>query len=313
MTEEKEKPLTREDVLRLIQENGGTARGLDLSNAEFEAGIDLRDLNLQGIILFKAIFRCTTLTELAKKGVVLEDAERSFPESVGSRLARAHLEGARLSYAQLEDARLPGTHLEGATLLEAHFEGAYLENAHFEDVDGWNVHFEGADLSSAHLERTHLNNAHFEGACLLDAHLEKASLKNADFKGAGLSEAHLEDANLAYAHLEEADLWGTHFEGAYLSLLEFSANIDLKGIDWGNYVMGEEKKGDFGSAEGVYRHLKLWHTNAGMYEIAAEFYYREMEAKRRQLRWWTPSLSLGSAIRFIGSYVVMARGLGKSL
>ncbi len=29
MAEEKEKPLTREDVLRLIKENGGTAKGID--------------------------------------------------------------------------------------------------------------------------------------------------------------------------------------------------------------------------------------------------------------------------------------------
>ena len=56
MAEEKEKPLTREDVLRLIEANGGTASGLDLSGKTFEAGIDLRGLNLELIILENARF-----------------------------------------------------------------------------------------------------------------------------------------------------------------------------------------------------------------------------------------------------------------
>ena len=51
MAEEKEKPLTREDVLKRIEENGGTAKGLDLSGKTFKDGINLRGLNLEGIIL----------------------------------------------------------------------------------------------------------------------------------------------------------------------------------------------------------------------------------------------------------------------
>ena len=47
-------PFTREDVLRRIEENGGTAKGLDLSGKRFEEGIDLRDeLDLKEIILKK--------------------------------------------------------------------------------------------------------------------------------------------------------------------------------------------------------------------------------------------------------------------
>jgi len=47
----KEKPLTRDDVLRLILENGGQAEGLNLSEKWFEQGIDLYLLDLKGIIL----------------------------------------------------------------------------------------------------------------------------------------------------------------------------------------------------------------------------------------------------------------------
>ena len=63
MAGEKEKPLTREDVLRLIKENGGKAEGLDLSRKVFEKGIDLRRLNLEGIILKEAILWDITLEE----------------------------------------------------------------------------------------------------------------------------------------------------------------------------------------------------------------------------------------------------------
>ncbi len=160
----KENPLTREDVLRLIKENGGTAKGLDLSEKIFEEGIDLHGLNLKGIILKEAI---------------LWDIKREAPFS--------------------------------------------------------------RDLNQAYLE-----GAHFEGALLVDAHLE-----------------------------------GAHFIGVKLS-----SDTLLEGANWGNYILGEEREGHFGLAADSYRQLKQWHTNAGMYNIAGKFFYREMEAKRKTIQWW---------------------------
>ena len=157
----KENPYTREDVLRLIEENGGTAEGLDLSAKEFEEDIDLHELNLEGIILKKAT----------------------------------------------------------------------LKGAHFEKSRLWGAHLEGADLSFAH----------FEGA------------------------------SLQFTHLEGATLW----------YAEFSSDSRLEDIFWESYILEEEKKGYFGSAAITYRRLKMWHTNAAMHDIAANFYYREMEANRK--------------------------------
>ncbi len=54
----KENPYIREDVLRLIKENGGKAEGLDLSERKFVETIDLSGLDLSGIKLRKAqLFR----------------------------------------------------------------------------------------------------------------------------------------------------------------------------------------------------------------------------------------------------------------
>ena len=79
----KQNPYTREDVLRLIEENGGTAKGLDLSGKVFKAGINLSGLNLAEIILKEAVF-------LFRQ----EDNEREG----------AHLEGANFWYAELQGA-----------------------------------------------------------------------------------------------------------------------------------------------------------------------------------------------------------------
>ena len=211
MAEEKQKPLTREDVLRLIEENGGTAEGLDLSEKRFEKGIDLHKLNLEGIIL--------------------------------------------------KDA-----HLEEAHLWGAHLERAFLEGAHLE----------GADLSDAHLEGADLYDANLEGAILFDAHLEKAHLMH----------AHLEKAHLNHAHLQGAHLTRAHLEGAYLFQAKLSPDTKLENADWGNYILGEEKERTFAWAEDTYRRLKIWYTEHGMYNIAGEFFFREMEAKRKGVKWW---------------------------
>lgn len=48
--------------------------------------------------------------------------------------------------------------------------------------------------------------------------------------------------------------------------------------------MGEERDKNYGAAKITYRRLKMWHTGAGMYDIASEFYYREMEAKRKDFK-----------------------------
>ena len=79
----KENPYTREDVLKLIEENGGTARSLDLSGKVFEAGIDLHDFDL--------------------KGIVLKDVQ--FP---------VHFEGEKLVGAKFDGADLTGADLRNA-------------------------------------------------------------------------------------------------------------------------------------------------------------------------------------------------------
>lgn len=218
----KENPYTREDVLRLIEEHGGTAKGLDLSGKRFEEGIDLHGLDLREIVL--------------------------------------------------KEARLIRAHLEATNLMDAHLEGANLSQSHLEEANLQHVHLERVELAEAHLERALLCGANLEGTDLIGAHLE----------GADLSIAQLEGVDFGNARLQGAFLWGA----------KFSSDTDFGNVDWGNYILGDEKqqrekeeeREEFTTlweVDNVYRRLKLWYTSAGMYDIAGEFYYREMEAKRK--------------------------------
>lgn len=238
----KENPLTREDVLRLIEENGGTAKGLDLSGKIFEEAIDLSGLDLHWIILKDARF-----------STHFEGRQLVGAKFDGSDLTGADLRGINLQYAQFRKLNNQPTclaiaNLRGSSLLNANFQGADLTGAKFGDVT------EAGEYLEAMLDDTD-----FRGAKLF-----RANFKGCYFYGTKLEGAFIRGADIFDAHLEE--------------------------VDWGSYKIGEEKGGDFYSAIHYYRRLKTWYTNAGFYDIAGEFFFREMTARRKNF-WWGGSQS----------------------
>jgi len=120
-----------------------------------------------------------------------------------------------------------------------------------------------ANLTRLDLHGAHLSDANLQGADLRHGNLQQANLRWANLQGAALSGADLRRARLAYANLQDAN---------------------LEGANWGDYVFGDEIDGLFGAAASAYRALKQWHTDAGMYDVAGHFFYREMEAQRK-LAW----------------------------
>lgn len=164
-----------------------------------------------------------------------------------------------------------GIYLRRLDLTGIIFKAAYLLDAHFE----------GTNLTDAHLEKANLSRAHFEGTNLIDAHLEGADLMDAHFEKANLSRAHLEKAYLWDAHLEGANLWRAYLEGTDLVNVAFPPETRLEEVDWGNFILGEEKTDSFSIAADTYQRLKQWYTNAGLYDVADKFLFREMEARRQ--------------------------------
>jgi len=121
MAEEKEKPLTRDDVLRLIEQNGGTARGLDLSRKEFEEGVDLSKLDLHDIILERANLEGANFQKATLAGANLEKANLSFANLRGARCGGVNLRKALLIGADLRAAVLSGADIEEALFLSIEF------------------------------------------------------------------------------------------------------------------------------------------------------------------------------------------------
>lgn len=237
MAGEKGKPLTREDVLRLVKENGGTAEGLDLSEQTFVEAIDLSDLDLHGIILKDARFS-------------------------------THFEGG-----QLVGAKFDGSNLNGADLRSIN-----LQYAQFRMLNNQPTYLQAADLRGSLLLNTNFQGADVTGAKFGD--LAKAG----GYPAAMLDDTDLRGAKLSRANFKGCYFYGTKLEGAFIRGADiFDAHLEE--ADWGNCVIGEEKRGDFYSAIHYYRRLKTWYTNAGMYDIAGKFFFREMTARRKALKW----------------------------
>ncbi len=184
---------------------------------------------------------------------------------------------------------LLGIHPDGINLSSVHLEGVILDRAHLEGADLYGINLKWASLWYTHLEDAFLTGAHLEQASLSDVHLEKATLRKSYLEGSFLGKAHLEGADLSGANLKGANLSGAHLERAYLHEAELSHTTKLEGVDWGDYVLGEEKGEtfveSFGEAADTYRNLKMWHTQHGFYDIAGKFFYREMETRRKAQMW----------------------------
>lgn len=259
MTEEEKKseeeiPLTREDVLKLIEEHGGP-EGLDLSGRNLE-GINLSGkssglLDLHGINLI---------------GANLQKADLWNANMLKAELAGANLQEADLSYTKLQKAILTSANLQEANLSFAQLQEAILWHANLQEAILFNANLQEANLSNANLQKARLFNANLHKANLFDANLQEADLTSAD--------------------LQKADLQYTNLVKTILGLAKITYDTRLEYIKWGQkYILGDEELGEFETAENVYRTLKQWHTQAGMYPIADQFHYREWAVARKGIRW----------------------------
>ncbi|MEE9366362.1 MAG: pentapeptide repeat-containing protein [Dehalococcoidales bacterium] len=244
MAKKKEKPLTREDVLRLVEENGGKAEGIELSNCKFVDVIDLSNLDLSGIVLnnarlFRANFNGSNLDRAIMQKAYLGYA---IFNRLNSRIAS--LQGVDLRWANLHDAEFREADLSAAQFQETPFQGV----VHPPELQGKLLELLPASLDRTDFRGANLFRANFKGCYFYSTKLEGASIRGAD---------------ILEAHLEETD--------------------------WGNYIIGEEKKKEeLHFAGDVYRRLKIWYNRAGRYDIAGKFFFREQESYRKLVQFAKP-------------------------
>jgi len=214
MTEDRETPLTRDDILRMIEENSGTANGLDLSgNKRFEDRVDLSGLDLSGINLQNArLFRANLN---------------------GSTLDRANFRNASLEYATFNPLGTKITSLQGtvfrlAKLRNAEFRKANLTAAQFQgDFQGGIMHELPAALDETDFRGANLFRTDFTGCFFYGTRFEGAFIR-----GAEITESNLEQADWGnYIIGEEAEADELHFaENRYIHLKMWYRNTGLYDI-----------------------------------------------------------------------------------
>lgn len=137
------------------------------------------------------------------------------------------------------------------------------------------------DLSYAYLCNADLSGLNLEYANLEGARLYQANLGAAKLQGATLLAANLQQANLVLAKLQKANLSMTNLESVLLWGCQWQEAEGLENAIWGNHLLGEEERGSYGEAASLYRELKTWHSQRGLSDRAGEFFYREMECRRK--------------------------------
>jgi hypothetical protein len=205
------------------------------------------------------------------------------------------------------EADLSGWNLEGlklsnnenkANLKNVNFSRANLQNINFASANLEKAYFGGTNLKNAILRGSVLKGAYLRGAILEDATLYKSCLQSADMTGANLHNTKLWSSNLKGAKLQRADLRNARFnDKTILNDVDwYQCQIDNSTLKLADNQLDkkviQEKNNDYSKAKEVYRNLKNYFRQEGIYNISGEYYYREklMETKynwkeKKYLQW----------------------------
>ncbi len=203
-TSKKNKPLTRIDVDKLLNEVGSSKLNLSGRNL---TGIDLSNFDLDNANLSDADL---TLANLS--GADLTKANLTKSLLVRANLNNARLRDADLTKADLREATLVNADLWGARLNQADLSYADLTKARVTVA-----YFNEANLTKANLIESDLGHSDFVRARLIGADLTKARLRGANLNEADLTEAIFNEADLSEADLRKAILSESTLDGAILS------------------------------------------------------------------------------------------------
>jgi uncharacterized protein YjbI with pentapeptide repeats len=248
---------TREEILKLIEENGGP-EGLDLS------GRDLSGIDLSWMAVSQESMR------------LMGSDSKERATWIGR-----EPEGAKGIYGiNLAGSRLVGTNLRGANLVGADMEEANLTDAKLERANLTLARLQKANLERANLRNAALTWSSLQGTRLIEADFRDAGLAGVNLRDVDLLWANLQGAKLTYSHLEKVDFFSARtLEGAYF-YHAFLDNTRLKRDQLGKEI-GEELEGKYGQAKEAYLALKNNFAEIGRYDDAAWAYRKERRMEKR--------------------------------
>ncbi|WP_263322296.1 pentapeptide repeat-containing protein [Endozoicomonas sp. Mp262] len=161
---------------------------------------------------------------------------------------------------RLEERARTGEPMDGFIL-----KGSYLENLNLVNIHGEPYHLTNADLSRANLHNAHLYKVDLSGSRLLKANLSGANLHCADLSGCNLL-----GVNLKACRLEHVN-WGAQICQALMA----------KGIR--GLRRQEKAVALYEEAEEVARNIRKNCEGQGLFDVAGEFFHREMIFRRYQM------------------------------
>ena len=246
--------LDRDDLLRLIQENGGSAEYLDLS------GLDMRRIDLRGLDLSKTLMMgCNLEGAIAIPMVTTSDGNELHFSDLGYEIALTdwYTGNDREWVGQVQATSLDGAILSLANLSRSDFRWANIRGGVMARCELKSADFSFADLSKV---------------CFDWSKLDETILEQASVKGATLKRVRIMDSDFSCANLQDADL-----SGAYIS-----RGTKLGTAIWDkNYISILERREEYQEAIELYQMLMEWHETAGLRNKAGKFYYRKRESQRK--------------------------------
>jgi hypothetical protein len=267
---------TREEILKLIEENGGP-EGLDLSEKDL-SGIDLGNETI-GKELEKMK---SPDPDKVPKWASMYTGNKNL---IGVNLHEANIEGANLRGANLQGADLARTKLQRAILIDANLRNADLYEADLRRAKLWRADLRGVNLRRAKLQKTSFYRAKLQEADLLEAKLEEANLWLAN-----LFNAYLTRKSLGNAILQESeDKYREHYEYDVSNLKEERREKLLKE----RYYHARE----------IYLALKSSFLNSGRYDDASWAYIKERQMEKetchpkRARQYYSDEIPAGCSMR----------------
>ena len=168
-----------------------------------------------------------------------------------------------------------------ANFQNVNFHKAYLKNTMFGGANLEKAYFGGANLENAYLKGANLKGAYLRGAILKNSRLDSTCLENAEMLGADLQNAKLWNSNLTGAKLQNSNLRNAEFneKTVLFDVNLYQSKIDNSTLKFAyanlDKIVLQEKNNDYSKAKEVYRNLKNYFKQEGLYDVSGVYYYRE--------------------------------------
>lgn len=187
------------------------------------------------------------------------------------------------------------TYFDGATFKNVSFSDVIFKNVSSRSATFQNADFSNATFQNADFSKSFFHRADFSGATFQDANFKGVASpymsffyatieQNLDLNTFQIDRLNLQNAKFFSKGHIATDLTHAKFYGAELESVFFDCKWPKK-LHEEIHLIGEGLS--FGELETIYRHLKQNMRLHGDHLKAGEFYYREMEMKRKQYELFT--------------------------